>query len=110
MCLAARVAARIIFWKVMLMKCATVKEGIECAFMAKNGCNFNGGTCHTIIEQCRGCERAVEFPNGTYCISFPDPSVKWRRGVCNMATHMKAQTKSKEAKLNPLKASKRATR
>jgi len=92
------------------MVCNTVKSGVECAFMTKKGCNFNGGSCHTIVEACVGCDRAKTFPNGTYCISFPEPAVKWRRGICNMATHMKTEAKVEEFKLNPLKASKRAAR
>ena len=92
------------------MNCVTVKEGVECVFMTKQGCGFNGGSCHQIVEECQGCDRAKEFPNGTYCISVPDPSVKWRRGNCNLATHVKAAAVAKGPKINPLKASKRAAR
>lgn len=90
------------------MNCVSVKEGIDCFFMSKGGCQFNGGNCHTIIEQCEGCQRVKEFPTGNYCISFPDPSVKWRAGVCNMATHVKDTNGAQgNGKINPLKASKR---
>jgi hypothetical protein len=41
-------------------------------------------------------------------MSFPDPALKWKRGVCNMATHAKAQKAAENHKLNPLKASKRS--
>jgi hypothetical protein len=41
-------------------------------------------------------------------MSFPDPAMKWKNGVCNMATHMKSQTTAENHKLNPLKASKRS--
>jgi hypothetical protein len=44
-----------------------------------------------------------------YCHTFPDPAAKWRFGACNFATHVKGQAKV-EIKLNPLKASKRASR
>ena len=89
------------------MICNSVKEGIDCFFMNKNGCQFNGGSCHTIVEQCQGCQKAQEFPTGKYCISFPEPEVKWRIGVCNMASHIKAASAAGNGKLNPLKASKR---
>ena len=89
------------------MICNSVKEGVECFFMNKNGCQFNGGSCHQIAEQCAGCQKAKEFPTGKYCLNFPEPTVKWRMGICNMATHVKAASTKKEAKLNPLKASKR---
>ena len=47
-----------------------------------------------------------------YCNAFPDPAVKWRRGVCNLATHQKGNGNGAkpEQKVNPLKASKRAAR
>jgi len=92
------------------MNCVTVKEGVECVFMSKKGCGYNGGTCHTVIDECTGCDRAKTFPSGVYCISVPDPKVKWRRGNCNLATHIKAEAKAAAPKLNPLKASKRAAR
>jgi hypothetical protein len=74
--------------------------------MKKDGCQFNGGACHQIIDACNGCQRIQEFPTGKYCSSFPEPAVKWRSGTCNMATHVKAEAKATE-KINPLKASKR---
>jgi len=89
------------------MVCTSVKAGIECFFMNKDGCQFNGGACHQIVEQCEGCQKVMELPKGKYCISFPDPTVKWRRGNCNMATHVKVVTVKTTEKLNPLKASKR---
>jgi len=91
------------------MHCSTVKQGVECSFMSKKGCSFNGGTCHQIIDNCQGCERVVTFDSGSYCMSFPDPSVKWNRGSCNFATHLKVTTQN-EQKINPLKASKRNSR
>jgi hypothetical protein len=89
------------------MVCTSVKPGIECFFMTKNGCQFNGGACHQIVEQCEGCQKVMEFPTGKYCISFPDPAVKWRHGNCNMATNVKVATVKTNEKINPLKASKR---
>ena len=90
-----------------LMICASVKEGVECFFMNKEGCQFNGGNCHQVVEQCEGCQKSKEFSSGVYCISFPEPVVKWRLGVCNMATHVQAEAKKAVGKINPIKASKR---
>jgi hypothetical protein len=93
---------------VITMVCATLREGHECVFMTKRGCEFNGGRCHTIVEQCDGCQRIVEYPTGKFCMNFPDPSTKWKNGICNMATHVKRNHTADNHKLNPLKASKRA--
>ncbi len=92
------------------MLCTSVKEGHDCFFMSKKGCGYTGGTCHSIVEECEGCQKVNEFPTGKYCIPFPDPGVKWRTGTCNMATHIKVETKKTTQKINPLKASKRAGR
>ena len=89
------------------MVCTTVKEGVECFFMNKNGCQFNGGNCHPIIDQCDGCQRISEVPAGKYCLNFPEPATKWRVGSCNMATHVKVSNGQTNGKINPLKASKR---
>jgi len=92
------------------MICATVKEGYDCAFMTKKGCQYNGGACKPVVEKCEGCQKAVAFADAVYCISFPDPAAKWRFGNCNMASHVKAENKKDAGKVNPLKASKRASR
>jgi len=75
-------------------------------FMRKTGCQYNGGSCHAIVEKCEGCQKAQEFPTGNYCLVFPDPAAKWRIGTCNMATHIESEKKV-VAKLNPIKASKK---
>jgi len=96
---------------VITMVCATIKPGVDCFFMNKKGCQFNGGSCHPVVEQCNGCQKAKEFPAGTYCLIFPDPAIKWRSGSCNMATHLsKAGNSPAQGKINPLKASKRGAR
>lgn len=92
------------------MVCESVKVGVECLFMNKNGCQFNGGSCHPVVEQCGDCQKIQELPAGKYCLSFPDPAIKWRLGACGMATHIKASSPKHGLKLNPLKASKRKTR
>lgn len=90
------------------MDCVTVKSGVSCVFMSKKGCSFNGGTCHSIVEKCEGCSRVLETASGKYCSSYPDPGSKWKRGNCNLATHIKAEVAKQEVKVNPLKASKRS--
>jgi hypothetical protein len=94
--------------EVFVMVCTTVKEGAECAFMTKAGCGYNGGSCLPVIEQCEGCQRVLELPLGQYCSSYPNPSIKWKTSQCNFATHAKAASQTQpQAKINPLKASKR---
>lgn len=92
------------------MNCTTVRNGSDCVFMTRKGCSFNGGVCHPIVEACNGCVRASEFPSGWYCTACPDPTVKWKNGDCNFATHVIKATKVNNTKLNPLKASKRGIR
>ncbi len=89
------------------MQCVTIKKGVECAFMTRKGCNFNGGRCHPVVEQCQGCSRIDTRPEGAFCTVVPQPSIKWNIGFCNFATHIERK-KIEEQKLNPLKASKRA--
>ena len=91
------------------MLCQTIKQGKECSFMGKRGCAYNGGACHQIVESCQGCGKALTLPGGVYCQSFPNPDSKWRRGSCNLATHVKREAE-KVVKINPLKASKRSTK
>lgn len=88
------------------MHCESVKPGVDCVFMSKKGCSFNGGKCKPTVEACTGCDRTLEFEGLNFCGSFPDPDSKWRRGACNLATHVKI-AKETVAKVNPLKASKR---
>ncbi len=90
------------------MQCVTLKKGVECAFMTRKGCNFNGGRCHSVVESCQGCSRAASFEEGTFCTVAPNPAVKWARGSCNFATHLERKAVEQAQKINPLKASKRA--
>jgi hypothetical protein len=92
------------------MRCTTVKAGMECPFMSSKGCSYNGGICHEIVEQCNGCRRKAEYANSWYCTACPDPSVKWKNGNCNLASHVSAPVKETAQKINPLKASKRSRR
>jgi len=89
------------------MVCQTLKEGVECIFMKKTGCSYNGGRCYPIIDKCEGCSRIEEFPTGRFCSVYAEPSIKWKNGVCNFATHIKKESASSKKVINALKASKR---
>lgn len=91
------------------MICKTVKAGFECAFMTKNGCSFVNGICGTVIDQCEGCGKIFDYESGKYCKVYTEPSSKWINGKCPTATHVKLEIKETQ-KINPLKASKRATK
>ena len=90
------------------MQCQSIKPGTECIFMKKNGCSYNGGRCYPIVDACKGCERVVSYPSGEYCKTYCEPAIKWAKGPCNLATHVKKEVKEDTFKLNPLKASKRS--
>jgi len=92
------------------MVCQTIKAGMECVFMTKKGCSFNGGKCHPIVEKCVGCGKIVEQGGGSFCAMYPDPSSKWAIGGCSTATHIKHTQTASVQKINPLKASKRQSR
>ena len=62
-----------------------------------------------IVEQCDGCDRVREFESEKFCSSYPNPNSKWAGGRCNFATHTKTEVAA-QAKVNPLKASKRAAK
>ena len=91
------------------MQCQTVLPGTECTFWSKQGCIFEGGSCQVVVEDCQGCERIVDGSIGQVCSVAPSPQVKWAQGLCNMATHRKVEIKTVETKVNPLKASKKAS-
>jgi len=90
------------------MICTTIRNGMDCPFMTAKGCGYKGGVCLAIAEACSGCGRSQEFATGWYCTSCPDPSIKWKNGNCNLATHIVIEPVAAKAKVNPLKASKRA--
>lgn len=75
--------------------------------MAASGCTYKGGACLPVIEQCEGCRRPAQYETGMYCAAAPDPSLKWKNGNCNIATHVKTTVEVKKQKINPIKASKR---
>jgi len=91
------------------MQCQTVLPGSECTFWGKRGCTFTEGSCQIVAENCEGCERVVTGSIGKVCSAYPAPERKWLGGICNFATHVKVEIKSEETKMNPLKASKKAS-
>ena len=91
------------------MICETVKKGVDCAFMSKKGCGFIGGSCHPVVEQCGECSKIFDYESGKYCKIYPEPKSKWLRGNCPTASHIKMEI-SEAQKINPLKASKRASK
>ena len=82
---------------------------LENAVKTPEGVTLKGFLLSPCVEQCTGCDRVREFDNEHFCSSYPDPAAKWAGGRCNFATHMKTQTTA-QAKVNPLKASKRAAK
>jgi hypothetical protein len=46
---------------------------------------------------------------GQVCGAYPAPAKKWANGICNFATHVKVEIKVEDTKINPLKASKKAS-
>jgi hypothetical protein len=91
------------------MICQTLKNGVECIFMKKSGCGYNGGKCYTIDERCVGCNRVQEFDTGKFCSSYAEPVIKWKNGPCNFATHIVKESTAPKKVVNALKASKRKT-
>lgn len=71
---------------------------------------FEQGLFLTIVEQCEGCDRVVAHEAGNYCSSYANPAAKWRLGMCNFATHVKPEVAAITARINPLKAAKRASK
>jgi hypothetical protein len=92
------------------MICTTIKKGHDCTLMTANGCSYNGGFCHEIVDECKDCNRSAKFQTAWYCTACPEPGLKWKNGICNLATHVSSIVKSEQGHINPLKASKRGSR
>lgn len=79
------------------------------ATQTPEGMLYNGAVFQPVIDKCEGCGRVRDFEGAHYCSSYPMPSSKWAMGICNFCTHQRASIAA-SAKVNPLKASKRAAK
>ena len=70
---------------------------------------YTSGKFSPISDKCDGCERAIEVEATKYCKSYTNPEAKWHLGICNFATHVKPDISVVKVRVNPLKASKRAS-
>lgn len=84
-------------------------SALQNAARTPEGVSVNGFILSPIVEKCEGCERVREFETEKFCASYPAPERKWTDGRCNFATHVKVAVQA-AAKINPLKASKRAAK
>ena len=82
---------------------------LEGAVKTEKGVELNGFVLQPVVEQCADCEHLRAFEEQQFCSSYPNPARKWAGGRCNFATHVKTES-AKSAKVNPLKASKRAAK
>ena len=82
---------------------------LENATKTAEGVMVNGFLLSPTIDKCEGCDRIREFEGQNFCSSYPNPDRKWAGGRCNFATHVKVAVAA-AAKVNPLKASKRAAK
>lgn len=58
-----------------------------------------------------GCRKMIVAIEGEpVCLVFPSPDAKWRTGTCPMATNLVVPEKKEAKKLNPIKASKKASK
>ena len=69
---------------------------------------YTTGVFNPIIDKCVGCDHVIEVESKQYCKTYTSPASKWKLGNCNFATHVKVEIAAATAKVNPLKASKRA--
>jgi len=71
---------------------------------------YSKNSFETVVDKCEGCGRIVEAEGVNYCKIYASPGAKWRIGICNFATHSKPEINLVKVRVNPLKASKRASR
>ena len=82
---------------------------LQNASKTPDGVMLNGFLLSPVVDQCEGCDRIRDFEEEKFCSSYPNPASKWAGGRCNFATHAKIEVAA-QAKVNPLKASKRAAK
>jgi len=94
-----------------MIKCTTIRPGTPCVHMAKRGCTFAEGRCFPVVEQCAGCGKIADVNGEKFCGMYAKPADMWKdEKPCISATHIEHKVATIEQKLNPLKASKRASR
>lgn len=89
--------------------CTTIKNGLPCPFMGRHKCGFSNGECNPIISKCEGCTNVSTYNEKVYCNTYMNPESKWLSGRCPVCT-VKVEVKVVEQKINPLKASKKASK
>ncbi|MDR1607064.1 MAG: PxxKW family cysteine-rich protein [Deltaproteobacteria bacterium] len=52
-----------------------------------------------IVEKCQGCDRIKANGETRFCAAYTAPSAHWRLGNCNLATHIKVETKGDASKV-----------
>ena len=62
-----------------------------------------------IITQIPLDDRIIIEADEKFCKTYANPEAKWRNGFCNFATHAKPEIVVQKIRVNPLKASKRAS-
>ncbi len=88
---------------------SNIDRQLQNAVKTDAGVILNGITLKPVVEKCEGCERIRFFEEEQFCQAYPNPARKWTDSRCNFATHVKVSAKA-AAKVNPLKASKRAAK
>jgi hypothetical protein len=64
-----------------------------------------------IVEKCEGCKHVEAVEDAQYCVKYHNPAAMWKDDNCLGATHVETKiVAAAEKKVNPLKASKRASR
>jgi hypothetical protein len=70
---------------------------------------YASGEFKPVVEKCEGCDRIIAVESDRYCRVYVEPAAKWKLGLCNFASHVKPELTIAKIKINPLKASKRAS-
>lgn len=66
---------------------------------------------YPVAEKCEGCGHIGDVEDAKYCEVYAKPEAMWKDDNCIGATHVEIKIVSAaEQKINPLKASKRASR
>ncbi len=67
--------------------------------------------CFPVVEKCEGCSNIAEVEGANYCNVYAKPDAMWTTDDCLGATHVDRKIVSvTDKKVNPLKASKKASR